>query len=194
MPLRCTSAQTKSPSGWKWLSKSCSSGCLLKPATHQLYHVVNLLHIYTCVCVCMCAFDYLWPLFSSGLAEQKVCTPVSVHVLTALFTYYAHVAIACACVFTCTCTVCVPAVHCCPQEECVMGISSFSWLRPALLQMCSRCVCLFVCMCTCRHIRSMCVARVKLKNKCNTAELVANCPIAKTISIWENCSSKSALT
>lgn len=171
----------------QWVSSEASY-----PPTGQLYHVVNLLHLYTCVSVCMCV--YLWPLFLSGLPEQKVCTPVSVHVLTALFTYYVHVAIACARVFTCTSTVCVPAVHCCPQEECVMGISSFSWLRPALLQMCSRCVCLFVCLYTCRDIRSMCVARVKLKNKCNTAKLLANCPTAKTICIWENCSSKSALT
>lgn len=127
------------------------------------------------------AFVFIW------ITRTKSVHSVSVHVLTALFTYYVHVAIACACVFTCTSTVCVPAVHCCPQEECVMGISSFSWLRPALLQMCSRCVCLFVCLfvclCTCRDIRSMCVARVKLKNKCNTAKLLANCPIAKTICI-----------
>lgn len=47
-----------------------------------------------------------------------------------------------ACVSVCTvyCTVYVPAVQCCLQEECVMGISSFSWLPGALLQICSRCV------------------------------------------------------
>ena len=49
------------------------------------------------------------------------------------------------CVYVRAGAVCVPAVRCCPQEECVMGISFFSWLLAALLQICSRCVWLCVC-------------------------------------------------
>lgn len=56
----------------------------------------------------------------------------------------------CACMHVCA----VPAVQCCLQEECVMGISSFSWLPGALLQICSRCVC--VCVSKSSRARSPC--------------------------------------
>lgn len=50
-----------------------------------------------------------------------------------------------ACVY---CTVYVPAVRRCPQEECVIGISSVSWLPWALQQICSGFVwCVCVCEC-----------------------------------------------
>lgn len=64
----------------------------------------------------------------------------------------------------------------CPQEECVMGISFFSWLPAALLQICSRCVSLCV-------FRAIFVACGKLNF--NTAKLQANCPVAPDISMWE---------
>lgn len=93
----------------------------------------------TCVCVCVVSvliyikWTHLWACIHSE--DECVCAYRLVSICVGVCTVRMCVSV--------HCTVHVPAVQCCLQEECVKGISSFSWLPGALLQICSRCVCVF---------------------------------------------------